>query len=116
LAANCCCYCIGGAALCPEVELFLREAGFPFAIGYGIDGNVAADLRTGPENTAYRASRQAPVRRGDARSIIRTLKPGRGKFLVRGPVVMKGYFQDAKRTDEVLDRDGWFRTGDLGRV
>jgi len=107
------CYCIGGAALCPEVELFLREAGFPYAIGYGLTETSPLISGTGPENTAYRAAGK-PLSGVEMRIDHPNPKTGEGEILVRGPVVMKGYFQDAKRTDEVLDRDGWFRTGDLG--
>lgn len=107
------CYCIGGAALCPEVELFLREAGFPYAIGYGLTETSPLISGTGPENTAYRAAGK-PLSGVEMRIDHPNPKTGEGEILVRGSVVMKGYFQDAKRTDEVLDRDGWFRTGDLG--
>ncbi|KAK1569034.1 hypothetical protein Q3G72_031895 [Acer saccharum] len=42
------------------------------------------------------------------------LSPGqRGELWLRGPTVMKGYVGDEKATAEVLDSDGWLKTGDL---
>lgn len=45
-----------------------------------------------------------------------TLPPGQiGEIVVKGPNVMKGYFNDAEATRESI-RDGWFHTGDMGKV
>lgn len=45
------------------------------------------------------------------------LPPGStGEIAVRGPMVMKGYWNRPEETAAVLDSEGWFRTGDIGRV
>ena len=39
-----------------------------------------------------------------------------GMLLIRGPSVMKGYFREPERTAQAISPDGWFRTGDIGRI
>lgn len=41
---------------------------------------------------------------------------GDGELLLRGPAVLKGYYKEPTRTADVLDADGWFKTGDIGRI
>jgi long-chain acyl-CoA synthetase len=39
-----------------------------------------------------------------------------GEILVKGPNVMLGYFKNEDSTKEVIDGEGWFRTGDIGKI
>jgi long-chain acyl-CoA synthetase len=104
---------IGGAALSPEVERFLLEAEFPYAIGYGLTETSPLVAGANAEKTKYRST--GPVVPGlEVRIENSDPKSGIGEIVVRGPSVMKGYYRDSERTEEVLSREGWFHTGDLG--
>jgi long-chain acyl-CoA synthetase len=104
---------IGGAALAPEVERFLREAEFPYAIGYGLTETAPLIAGADAKDTRYRST--GPIVPGLE---VRLKHPdpvsGIGEIILRGPSVMKGYYHDEKQTAEVLSSDGWFETGDLG--
>ncbi len=106
-------FTIGGAPLAPEVELFLREAGFPYAIGYGLTETSPLVAGSPPHSTKFRST-GFPV--SGARVKIDNPDPatGEGEILIKGPMVMKGYYKDPKRTADVMTPEGWFRTGDLG--
>jgi long-chain acyl-CoA synthetase len=106
-------FCIGGAPLAPEVELFLREARFPYAIGYGLTETSPLVVGTGSEQTR-RHSAGLTLPGMDVRIDHPDPSTGEGEILVHGPTVMKGYYRDRARTEEVLTNDGWFKTGDLG--
>jgi long-chain acyl-CoA synthetase len=104
---------VGGAALSPEVERFLLEAEFPYAIGYGLTETSPLVAGANAEKTRYRST--GPVVPGlEVRIENPDPKSGIGEIIVRGPSVMKGYYRDSERTEEVLSHEGWFHTGDLG--
>jgi len=106
---------IGGAALAEDVERFLMDAKFPYAIGYGLTETSPLIAGTNAKRTRFRST--GPVIPGGE---IRINNPnpdtGEGEILYRGPNVMKGYYKDPEKTAEVLTEEGWFHTGDLGMV
>jgi long-chain acyl-CoA synthetase len=104
---------IGGAKLDRQVEIFLREAKFPYAIGYGL--TETAPLLAGTGASGTRLQGIGPVLEGVELKLENPdPKTGEGEILAKGPNVMKGYFKEPELTREVLSEDGWFRTGDLG--
>ena len=104
---------IGGAALSPEVEDFLIEARFPYSIGYGL--TETAPLIAGANHKGMRPrSTGKPIEGIEVKILDPKPETGEGEIVVKGPIVMQGYYRDPDRTAEVLDGDGWFHTGDLG--
>ena len=104
---------IGGAKVNPEVERFLFEAKFPYAIGYGL--TESSPLLAGMVHPANKVeSTGAAVE--DVELILNNPDPstGEGEIWARGPNIMKGYYKNPEKTKEVLTEDGWLRTGDLG--
>ncbi len=108
---------IGGAALNPEVEMFLREADFPYLIGYGLT-EASPLLAGGPlgDKTITVGSAGKPVPGVQIRIGEPDEKTGIGEILACGPNIMKGYYNDPEATEEVLSDDGWLSTGDLGKL
>ncbi len=106
---------IGGAAINREAELFLRQSGFPYLIGYGLT-ETAPLLAGGPwgDETIAVGSTGKPIAGVEIRIDDPDPRTGIGEIVARGPNVMKGYFKNPEATRAVLDEEGWFRTGDLG--
>jgi len=104
---------IGGAKLDAAVERFLREARFPYAIGYGLTETSPLIAGCNPSKTHIRSTGaalcgvQVKIDNPDPRT-------GVGEVLTKGENVMQGYYLDPELTRSVFTDDGWFRTGDLG--
>lgn len=104
---------IGGAPLAPEVEKFLIEAGFPYAIGYGLTETAPMLAGFGPDDAVYRSV--GKVMEGvDIRIDNPDPRTGEGEILAMGKNIMKGYYKNPGETKKVFSKDGYFRTGDLG--
>jgi long-chain acyl-CoA synthetase len=103
----------GGAALDPAIAVGFAKFGVTLWQGYGITETspvIAAESRNG--------ARPGTVGRVLAGIEVRIDAPGVdlvGEILVKGPNVMQGYFKDTHATAEAIV-DGWYRTGDLGRL
>lgn len=104
---------IGGAKLDKTVERFLREAKFPYAIGYGLTETSPLLAGVNPLKTKLQST--GPPLEGVTLKIHNPGKlTGEGEIWVKGPNVMKGYYKEPELTRKVMTEDGWFKTGDLG--
>ena len=107
-------FCIGGAAIAPEVERFLREAEFPYAIGYGLTETSPLLAGTGPDETRLHSTGYS-LEGVELKIDNPHPETGEGEILAKGANVMKEYYKAPEITKSVFTEDGWFRTGDLGK-
>ena len=105
---------IGGAKLDSRVERFLKEAHFPYAIGYGLTESAPLLAGAGVHQTKLRSTGYAVP--GVELKINNPDKKGIGEIWAKGPNIMKGYYKNPEETNEVLTQDGWFHTGDFGKI
>ncbi len=103
---------IGGAALNPEVELFLKRIGFRYTVGYGMT-ECAPIITYASWDTHRLHSTGRVVVNMELRINEPNSETGVGEVVVRGKNVMLGYYRDPALTEEVFTPDGWLRTGDL---
>ncbi|QPN59044.1 AMP-binding protein [Synechococcus sp. CBW1002] len=110
----------GGGALALHVDGFFEVIGIELLVGYGL-------TETSPVLTCRRPwlNRRGSSGQPLPGTALRIVDPEsgallrlgeRGRVLARGPQVMGGYFGKPDATAKVLDAEGWFDTGDLGRL
>lgn len=104
---------IGGAAFNQEIESFLKQIHFPYTVGYGATECAPIicyrDCYSFVQGSCGQQAYHMEVR-------IDSTDPVNipGEILTKGPNVMLGYYKNEEATQQALDAEGWFHTGDLG--
>lgn len=102
----------GGASFDPGVARDFHCLGFTILQGYGLTETAAAATATRLEDNLI-GSVGKPLKDVEIK-IDEPNEAGIGEVLIRGPIVMPGYYRNPEANREVFTADGWFRTGDLG--
>lgn len=106
---------VGGAPLNKEIENFFVSIGFPIAMGYGT--TETAPLITFAHQDDYVAgSCGVAVKHMEVKVLSDNPQNVPGELVCRGINVMKGYYKNSEATHAVIDKDGWFHTGDLATM
>ncbi len=99
----------GGAPLGARLGHFYRGAGVTVLEGYGLTETTA-----GATLNLVGAQRVGSVGRPIPGTSVKIAEDG--EVLLRGPIVMEGYWQNQAANDEVFDSERWFKSGDLGKL
>jgi len=98
-----------GAMLSDNITEFLHSVGINICIGYGLsETNASVSFFTEPGWTIGTVG--MPI------SSIQVKIGDQNEILVKGPTVMKGYYNKPEETAKAIDADGWFHTGDCGEI
>ena len=99
---------VGGAKMDPEISKFYETLGFYALEGYGL-------TETAPVITVNSKKERKIGTVGKKLHNIE-IKIVDEELWVKGPIVMKGYYNKPDKTEEVITEDGWFKTGDLATI
>ena len=104
----------GGAAIRPEIVEFFNHLGITFVQGYGLTETSPVIAVNPPDRN--KPSSVGPAIAGVELKIGNPDENGVGEILVRGNPVFLQYYKNEEATREAFTEDGWFRTGDLGKI
>ena len=104
----------GGAPISPEIQFFFESIGVQILNGYGIT-ECAPLIAANHSLNVVPGSVGSPIE-VDTVKIDEPNEDGEGEICVKGPNVMLGYFKDEEATAAAFDEEGFFRTGDYGRI
>ena len=107
---------IGGAPLDGEVERFLHKAHFPYAIGYGLTETSPLVAGCGSAHSRQHPGYIGEIVADDDVILLNKNEEGVGEIAVKGPNVMRGYYNNPELNKESFTEDGYFKTGDLGYI
>jgi long-chain acyl-CoA synthetase len=99
----------GAAPIDPAIIEYFQALGLSMTEGWGM-----TELTCAATITSMDRVRNGTV--GYAYPGIEVRLAEDGEVLVRGPIVMAGYYKDPQRTAEAIDADGWMHTGDIGTM
>ena len=106
---------VGGASLNKEIEQFLTSIDFPITVGYGT--TETAPLITFSDHSDF-VPGSCGTQVSNMEVKIKSVDPQNipGEIITRGHNVMIGYYKNEEATNAVLDKDGWYHTGDLATI
>ena len=106
---------VGGAPLSKEVEEFMLSINFPLTVGYGT--TECAPLISYCDWKDFQGgSCGVPVDRMEVKILSQDPETIPGEIITRGTNMMLGYFKNPEATHQVIDKDGWYHTGDLATM
>jgi len=103
---------IGGSKINRSTEKFLRDAKFPYSIGYGLT-ETAPLLAGAVHPNTYLQSTGRVMKGIEVRLADKNPKTGIGELQVKTPCIMEGYFKNPEADKDAFTEDGWFSTKDL---
>ena len=105
----------GGAKANPKTVRAFLAMGYEFQEGYGLTETAGGIIINPADRSKHVGSVGRPFGDTEVR-LDQTGAAGEGEICIRGQSVFAGYYRNQAATDAVMDAEGWFHTGDLGRL